>query len=456
MARSNSARKVRSSPWLLAVGAVALTAGCAQLPLARVVPSPAPGPAVAPVYQVAQPAGTAAGQYAVGRIDLAEGRVRSAIQRFQQALQLDPRFVEAHNGLGVAFGQQGRYAEAAEAFSAALALSPDAPHVLNNLGYAQLKAGQLPQAWVSLKRAIALDPRNPMTRENIVLVLAALPEGASTVASSEGDASGSASSVTPPEGAQVARVISPRSASLSPAAPEAGLASAMRTTNAEAARPVVAVVPRPTVQAGGSGYEVVVSAASASTLVQVAPGVYELRARAQEPVALSLPTAPVALSVPSAPPPVLSPLAASARSVVSSAPPVTTKPLITAQIPPLPTKRPAQAMASGLAGIDGLEVSNGVGIRHLAGRTARRLAEQGARVARVSDDRIFGRPLTEIHYRAGHIEQARAVLASLPVAARLVPSRSLSQGINVRLVIGKDLVAPRLAWLEDSEANPDA
>ena len=85
------------SPWILGLGAIALTAGCAQVPLAKVEPTAA-GPQVAPVYRVQQPAGTAAGQHAVGRIDLAEGRVDAAIARFRNALQLDRGFVEAHNG----------------------------------------------------------------------------------------------------------------------------------------------------------------------------------------------------------------------------------------------------------------------------------------------------------------------------------------------------------------------
>ena len=127
--------------------AVMLLAGCATSP--GVVELDGRNTRVAGVYRVQEPVGTAAGQYAVGRMDLAAGRVDAAIDRFESALRLDPNFVEAHNGLGVAYGHLGRYVEAAQAFRSALASGPAAAHLLNNLGFAQLRAGQLFEASAS-------------------------------------------------------------------------------------------------------------------------------------------------------------------------------------------------------------------------------------------------------------------------------------------------------------------
>jgi hypothetical protein len=100
-------------------------------------------------------------------------------------------------------------------------------------------------------------------------------------------------------------------------------------------------------------------------------------------------------------------------------------------------------------------VSNGVGIRHLAGRTARSLSRLGVTVARVSDYRYFGRQRTEIHYRQGHVDEAKAVRTTLPVGARLVRSERLHPSVNVRLVIGKDLVARQVAWLGEEGMTAD-
>jgi Flp pilus assembly protein TadD len=88
------------SRFFLATGVVFLAAGCAQTGK----PSADAVRAVEPVYRVGQPAGSAEGQYAMGREALAAGRYHEAIRRFRLTLELNPSFVEAHNGLGVAFG----------------------------------------------------------------------------------------------------------------------------------------------------------------------------------------------------------------------------------------------------------------------------------------------------------------------------------------------------------------
>lgn len=99
-------------------------------------------------------------------------------------------------------------------------------------------------------------------------------------------------------------------------------------------------------------------------------------------------------------------------------------------------------------------MSNGVGIRNLAGRTARKLSQLGVTVLRVSDYQLFGRQRTEIHYRIGYLPSAESMQKTLPVKARLVRSSKLSEGVNLRLVIGKDLVTRRIAWLDDDAILP--
>ncbi|MEK9721102.1 MAG: tetratricopeptide repeat protein, partial [Quisquiliibacterium sp.] len=139
--------------WIMSAGAALLTAGCAQTSHKQSLDAVA----VKPLYRFSEPVGTADGQYAVGRIDLAEGRVDDAILRFRAALRLDPKLADARNALGVAYGQQGRLREAIAEFQAALRLDPKAAHVLNNLGYALLKAGEPLRAQLVLERAIDLD-----------------------------------------------------------------------------------------------------------------------------------------------------------------------------------------------------------------------------------------------------------------------------------------------------------
>lgn len=49
-----------------------------------------------------------------------------------------------------------------------------------------------------------------------------------------------------------------------------------------------------------------------------------------------------------------------------------------------------------------------------------------------------------------------AVRTTLPVGARLVQSARLHPEVNVRLVIGKDLVARQVAWLGSDLMTADA
>lgn len=401
---------------LLAGACVAmLLAGCATS--SGVVELDARNTRVAGVYRVQEPVGTAAGQYAVGRMDLAAGRVAAAIERFENALRLDPNFVEAHNGLGVAYGHLGRYAEAAQAFRSALASGPAAAHLLNNLGFAQLRAGQLPEASASLARAIALDPSHQRTRENIRLLEQAQAQAAAAQAlrnsaSQAGvamAASGQASSADE-AGARVEPVRAPALQAAKPPMPTDQTDWSVRLTSAAQAMATTASQE----SARNPSYEVVLAKSSDSQLVQLAPNLYELRPRTPAPSAAAvLPKAELRRE----------------RSPESR-----------------PGPRPEP---TSLAAIDRLEVSNGVGVRHLAGRTARQLSRFGAGVTRVSDYRRFGKQRTEIHYRDGHLAGAKALQQRLPVDVKLVRAGQLHAGVNIRLVVGRDLVAGQVAsWLD--------
>ena len=106
--------------------------------------------------------------------------------------------------------------------------------------------------------------------------------------------------------------------------------------------------------------------------------------------------------------------------------------------------------------VAGLEVSNAVGLRSLAGRTARQLERFGASVARVSDFRVFGKGRTEVHYLAGHLDGAKAVQQRLPVDAKLVQVSKMHPGVNVRLVVGRDMVVGPIAWWSSDVETADS
>lgn len=525
-------------PFTLTLGAAALATGCAQVPM---TPVDARSVDVAPVYRVNDIAGTAAGQYAVGRLDLAEGRVEAAIRRFRNAIAADPGYVEAYNGLGVASGMLGRYDDAASAFRNGLARAPDAPHLLNNLGFALMKSGQFEAAASALARSLEIDASSERTIENLRLLAELRRPGSPAggqlaAATADVPSSGSTSIVEPvaangtrergvPVSAPVASPArDPMPESPGPVAvparsptpePSGSMAASNRPVGVpleprpeptrSAGAPVASAHPTPVVPV----YEVVERNASASTLTAVAPGVYEYRletavspvasASAAVPAPAAQPVQSIASGIrasglvkPYAPPasaardparesavaplveratgPSATPVARPAGTQPSVAAVSKPRPVATVR-PPAPHERPesmrvterrlpgdAMAQSRQLAlgkfghgygpariSLDGVEVSNGVGIRRLAGSTANRLSRLGVGVVRVSDYQFFGLRQSQIHYRKGHEAAAEALRRSLPIDVQLVRSARLSEGVNVRLVVGRDLVAARIA-----------
>lgn len=111
----------------------------------------------------------------------------------------------------------------------------------------------------------------------------------------------------------------------------------------------------------------------------------------------------------------------------------------------------AMAARAELRGVR-LEVSNGVGIRKLARRTADRLATEGVLTVRLTNVRPYRQAKTEIQFVTGQGLAAQALQSRLPVAARAVPASQLSAGVQLRLVLGHDAAGKSVAaWLDAKE-----
>ena len=91
------------------------------------------------------------------------GRLQEAIEHYQQALQLNPDYIEAHDDLGIRFPQIGRLQEAIEHYQQALHLKPDYADAHNDLGVALAKAGRLQEAIDHYQQALLLKPDLPMS-----------------------------------------------------------------------------------------------------------------------------------------------------------------------------------------------------------------------------------------------------------------------------------------------------
>jgi type IV pilus assembly protein PilF len=89
------------------------------------------------------------------------GKQEDAIRHYKQALELNPSFSEAKNGLGTVYLDQGRYDEAIKLFEEALAdMRYREPHIAEgNLGIALYRKGNPEQALQHLRAAITLQPK---------------------------------------------------------------------------------------------------------------------------------------------------------------------------------------------------------------------------------------------------------------------------------------------------------
>lgn len=132
-------------------------------------------PAPAPQSPLARPQG-ADGHYAQGRAHHAALRYAEAQQAYLAALALEPRHLNARNGLAVLYAGQGDYPQAIELWRELLresgpAIAPQQAFLLANLGYAYLLDGQPEAALTVLEQACLLDPLKAQSWEHLALAL---------------------------------------------------------------------------------------------------------------------------------------------------------------------------------------------------------------------------------------------------------------------------------------------
>ncbi len=96
--------------------------------------------------------------YNLGMALAQTGKIGEAIAHFEQALRIKPDFAGAHNNLGLALAQTGKIEEAIAHFEQALQIDPDFAEAHSNLGIALVRVGRLPEAIVQYERALRIDP----------------------------------------------------------------------------------------------------------------------------------------------------------------------------------------------------------------------------------------------------------------------------------------------------------
>jgi len=377
----------------LSVACVGLATGCKSLEQ----PKPKAGQ-VRPMTKVQHAGSEAEAKYELGRFYYGQRRAEEARRALEEALALDAAHSRASNVLGVIYASQGRYEEAQAQFKRALEREPQAAYVYSNIGYAYLLQGRDREALESFEQALRFDPQNERAAGNLKIARERLgfevaPTEltrvvASTIPAPTGspraDAGGRSSGQEPSKIRMVE--IAPNVYEL---AMPGQVASASRGSIGAPATPTRSSAGTDQTAAAGNEHRLFSEAKTASMLVQVSSNVYELGTPPSIVVASIAPNA-----IPGATP----------KSV-------------------------------GL----GVEVANGNGIPGMAKQVATALRLQGIGVARLSNRKPFNQPTTEIEYRQGFQTTAEEIGTRLPNLPKLVESGDLGAGINVRLVLGKDV-----------------
>lgn len=380
---------------VLALGCATVLGGCA---------SSSEMWSVKPVMNIKHAAKDSESMYRLGRYYQGKINYTEAIAAYEKALAADPNYVEAHNGLGVAYSLQGRHELAQRHLARAIELAPNAVHLHNNLGYAYLIQGRDGEAAAAFEQALRLEPANQKALANLAIAYervglhdkAAMlahvkpaPAARTEVAAQSAPAAAPQPVVGAEPAAAFAVVTQPAPTVVAQPAPVVVTQPAPAVVALPAAQPapmVVAVVqeaPGPEVKRGED-----------DRVVQVAPNVFELK-MAQPPSVLDVLTAH----------------ATAAQDATN------------------PDNKRVR-----------LEVSNGNGVTGMARHVSGFMQKSGFAKARLTNKKPFRQAQTEIHYRSGNEAEADRIARMMPRQVVLVESDKLRKDIQVRIVLGRDVV----------------
>lgn len=102
---------------------------------------------------------------------LETGEFDQAIAHLRLAIEANPRYVPAHNSLGMALKERGDLTAAIASYETAARLKPGAAQIHNNLGNALAETGRLQRAITSYRHAVKLQPDYPDALNNLGLAL---------------------------------------------------------------------------------------------------------------------------------------------------------------------------------------------------------------------------------------------------------------------------------------------
>ena len=108
----------------------------------------------------------------LGAANLALEKTQEACLAFKRVTELNPKYAEGFNNLGISLEKQALYDDAIAAFEQATAINPHNTELFENLGKAFLASGKVDNAIKAYNAAISLQPNNPNTLMRLGTALA--------------------------------------------------------------------------------------------------------------------------------------------------------------------------------------------------------------------------------------------------------------------------------------------
>lgn len=113
--------------------------------------------------------------YWLGRLDYDETKYAAAVERFKEALKMDPGFVRAYDNLGLSYEGLGNFEDAFKSYEKANLLNRQQAKKSAwpplNFGILLLNRGNLPEAESYLREAVGYDPNLPQARFQLGVLL---------------------------------------------------------------------------------------------------------------------------------------------------------------------------------------------------------------------------------------------------------------------------------------------
>lgn len=95
------------------------------------------------------------------------GLVDEAIEKLREAISSRPGYLEAHCNLGSIYASSGRFEEALAEFNAALTIDPESALVHNNIGNLYMEQEKFHEAIIAFQEAVKFDPEYIPARSNL-------------------------------------------------------------------------------------------------------------------------------------------------------------------------------------------------------------------------------------------------------------------------------------------------